>query len=113
MNSFDHDILLQTLSTSAAVRVLRSPNAALMLSFLYYQFKQSQRPTVPYLQLVERLEAYIEVVNEPLPEKERYPVNAKDYLRQWASDEQRLLRIYAQGSAAEEVVELTRGTPTR
>ncbi len=107
MNSFDYDILTQTFATSAAIRVLRSPNVALTLSFLYQQFKQSQRPTIPYPQLLERLEGYIEGVNELLPEKDRYS-NAKDYLRQWASEEQRLIRIYAQGSEAEEVVELTR-----
>lgn len=107
MNSFDYDLLAQTLATSASIRVLRSPNAALSLSFLFQQFKQSQRPTVPYLHLLERLEAYIEGVNDLLQEKDRYS-NAKDYLRQWATEEQRLIRIYAQGSAAEEVVELTR-----
>ncbi len=108
MNSFDYDILAQTLVTSAATRILRSPNAALILSFLYQQFKQAQRSTVPYLQLLERLESHIEGVNDLLAEKDQYPINAKDYLRQWASEEQRLIRIYAQGSAAEEVVELTK-----
>src|SRR5260221_8257234 len=108
MNSFDYDILAQTLVTSAATRRLRSPNAALILSFLYQQFKQAQRSTVPYLQLLERLESHIEGVNDLLAEKDQYPINAKDYLRQWASEEQRLIRIYAQGSAAEEVVELTK-----
>src|SRR5260221_3219701 len=110
MNSFDYDILAQTLVTSAATRRLRSPNAALILSFLYQQFKQAQRSTVPYLQLLERLESHIEGVNDLLAEKDQYPINAKDYLRQWASEEQRLIRIYAQGSAAEEVVEITRDT---
>src|SRR5258708_17781338 len=109
MSSFDYDILTQTLATSAAVRILRSSNAPLILSFLYQQFKHAQHPTIPYLLLVERLEAYIDVLNDLLPEKDRYkPGSGKEYLRQWASEEQRLIRIYAQGSAAEEVVELTK-----
>src|SRR5260221_8217861 len=109
MNSFDYDILTQTMATSSAIRIMRSPNAPLILSFLFQQFKQSQRPTMPYLQLLEHLEAYIDVLNDLLPEKDRYkPGSGKEYLRDWASEMQRIIRIYAQGSAAEEVVELTR-----
>jgi hypothetical protein len=108
MSSFDYDILDQTLTTSAAIRILRSPNAALVLSFLYKQFKQSyQLPVIPYVQLLERLDAYIETVNEELPDRERYGGSAKEYLKGWAND-YGLVKIYAQGSEAEEVVELTR-----
>src|SRR5260221_5322559 len=111
MNSFDYDILTQTMATSSAIRIMRSPNAPLILSFLFQQFKQSQRPTMPYLQLLEHLEAHIKVLNEILPEKDRYrEASAKEYLRDWASETQRIIRICAQGSAAEEVVELTRDT---
>jgi hypothetical protein len=104
----DHDQLALDLKLSPSVRLLKSEHAPLIISFLYAQFKREQRITVPYAELAERLEAYLEALNERQPGL--YPRSAQVYLKQWCDDEHRFLRTYMRGSSDELLAELTPDT---
>jgi hypothetical protein len=101
----DHDQLQYDLRQSASVRVLKSPNAPLILSFLYRMFKQDQRVSLPYTLLLERLEATLEGINER--SQALYPLSASAYLKQWSDEEHQMLRIIVRGSDDQTTVELT------
>ena len=62
-----HDDLHSTLRQSAAVKLLQSQNAPLILSFLVAKFKLKQRVTVPHTELIEHLTAYLEALQESHP----------------------------------------------
>jgi hypothetical protein len=101
----DHDQLQFDLRQSASVRLLKSLNAPLILSFLHGMFKREQRVSVPYALLLERLDATLEALNEHNPGM--YPLSAAAYLKQWSDEEHLLLRIIVRGSDDETTVELT------
>ena len=101
----DHDHLQFDLRQSASVRLLKSPNAPLILSFLHRTFKREQRASVSYAALLERLDATLEALNERSPGL--YPLGAAAYLKQWSDDEHQLIRIVVRGSDDETTVELT------
>jgi hypothetical protein len=101
----NHDQLQFDLRQSASVRLLKSPNAPLILSFLHRTFKREQRASVSYAALLERLDATLEALNERNPGL--YPLGAAAYLKQWSDDEHQLIRIIVRGSDDETTVELT------
>lgn len=101
----DHDQLQFDLRQSASVRLLKSPNAPLILSFLHRAFKREQRAAIPYALLLERLDATLEALNERSPGL--YPLGAAAYLKQWSDDEHQMIRIIVRGSDDETTVELT------
>lgn len=101
----DHDQLQFDLRQSASVRLLKSPNAPLILSFLHQMFKQEQRVSLPYATVLERLDAALETLNERNPGM--YPLAALAYLKQWSDDEHQLVRIIVRGSDNDTSVELT------
>lgn len=101
----DHDQLQFDLRQSASVRLLKGPNAPLILSFLHRTFKREQRSSVSYAALLERLDATLEALNERSPGL--YPLGAAAYLKQWSDDEHQLIRIVVRGSDDETTVELT------
>jgi len=103
-----HDELLSTLRQSAAVRLLQSPHAPLILSFLVDQFKQKQRVTIPHSELAEQLSAYLDALRESHPEK--YGGTAVPYLRSWCDDDHRFLRRYYELDSDDPVYELTPDT---
>lgn len=103
-----HDELLSTLRQSAAVKLLQGQNAPLVLSFLYDQFKQKQRVTVPHTVMLENLTAYLEALQESHPE--RYGGTAVSYLRLWCDENHRFLRRYYESDSDDPVYELTPDT---
>ncbi|MCC5639149.1 DUF3375 domain-containing protein [Nostoc sp. CHAB 5844] len=73
------------LKTSAALKLLRSRNAALILSFLYQQFKVNQRVSIAQIVLEEKLSEYLDFLQDIDPEDDyRSP---KDYLSEWCNDQ--------------------------
>jgi hypothetical protein len=104
----NHDQLQFDLRQSASVRLLKSPNAPLILSFLHRMFKREQRASVPYAALLEQLDTTLEALNERTPGI--YPLGAAAYLKQWSDEEHQLLRIIVRGSDDETTVELTADT---
>lgn len=84
----EYEQVKDVLKSSAAVRLLRSSNAALIMSFLYQQFKRDQRVSIPQADLEDRLEDYLEFLAGVYPgEHARSP---QAYLTEWC--EHQLLR---------------------
>lgn len=100
-----HDELYSTLRQSAAVKLLQSQNAPLILSFLVAQFKLKQRVTIPHTELIEHLTAYLEALQESHPGL--YGGTAVAYLRFWCDDDHRFLRRYYASGRDDPVYELT------
>ncbi|MBE2268121.1 MAG: DUF3375 domain-containing protein [Anaerolinea sp.] len=94
------------LENSPSLKLLRQQHAPLIVSFFYEQFKQQQRVTVPYDELLGNLDAMLDRLNEQQPGS--FPRSAKEYLDAW-SKELRLLRIYA-GTENAWMVDLTSET---
>lgn len=84
----EYENIKYELKTSAALKLLRSQNAALIISFLYKQFKVTQRVSVAQSELETKLEDYIDFLRDIDPES--YPLSPKKYLNEWCED--RLLR---------------------
>lgn len=63
---------------SATFKLLRSRNAALILSFLHKQFKVTQRVSIAQLELETKLSDCLEFLQEVYPD--RYPQSPKEYL---------------------------------
>lgn len=104
----DEERLAWDLQHAPSIRLLKADNAALILGFLYQQFKRAQRVSVPLSELVEQLEGYLEHLNELTPR--RYTNSAQKYLTEWADDEHRFLRISVYGQSDVPAVELTSDT---
>ena len=67
----DHNQLAFDLTNAVSVKLLRTPHAAFILSFLYREFKQPGRLTIPHSTLVETLDDYLEILRVEAPD--RYP----------------------------------------
>lgn len=104
----NHDDLLSSLRQSAAIKLLQSQNAPLILSYLIDQFKQKQRSAIPHTEMLESLTAYLEALEESHPE--RYSGTAVYYLRLWCDDDHRFLRRYYETNIDDPVYDLTPDT---
>ncbi len=87
------------------MKLLRSDNAPLIISFLYQQFKQSHRVVLPYMELVEKLEDYLETLHDYHPTL--YRRTAQAYLKTWTDEEHQFLRAYYEADSDDPVYELT------
>ena len=56
----EHDSIEYDLKNEPSLKLLRTDNAPLIISFLYRQFKSSNQITVSQSELVEKLENYLE-----------------------------------------------------
>src|SRR6185503_13933647 len=97
----------QRLIEHPAVRLLRSHNAALTLTFLHRAFKEHHAIFVPESHLRARLENFLEEAHALHPGS--YPQTASEYLATWCGDEQLLLKKLYSDHAEEPVFELTSG----
>jgi cell fate (sporulation/competence/biofilm development) regulator YlbF (YheA/YmcA/DUF963 family) len=88
-----------------AVRLLRSQNAALTLTFLHRAFKEHQAISVPESHLRARLENFLDEARLQRPGA--YPQGASEYLATWCGTEQVLLRKLYSNESDEPVFELT------
>lgn len=95
----------QRLIDHPAVRLLRSQNSALTLTFLHRAFKEHHAVSVPESHLRARLENFLDEarVNHP----GAYPQTAADYLAVWCGTEHLLLKKFYSDEADEPVFELT------
>src|SRR5579872_3591146 len=89
----------------AAVRLLRSPNAALTLTFLHRAFKEHHTISVPESHLRARLENFLDEARAQHPGA--YAQAAAEYLAAWCGTEQLLLKKLYSDQAEEPVFELT------
>jgi hypothetical protein len=80
----------QRLIEHPAVRLLRSPNCALTLTFLHRAFKEHHAIAVPESHLRARLENFLDEARSHRPGA--YQQTAADYLAAWCGSEQLLLK---------------------
>ncbi|MBD2152563.1 DUF3375 family protein [Pseudanabaena sp. FACHB-1277] len=99
----DHEKIKYELDTSPTLKLFRKGNAALILSFLYDQFKKTQRVSLSQIDLESRLGDYLEYLQDLEPNT--YPQKPKDYLNEWCED--RLLRKTFDSNSDEPVFTLT------
>ncbi|MEM9212983.1 MAG: DUF3375 domain-containing protein [Cyanobacteria bacterium P01_F01_bin.150] len=83
------------LKASAELRLLRSPNAALILSFLHQQYKVTHQVSIAQTDLETALGDYLEFIQEVYPEDE-YPRSPREYLAEWC-DNQLLRKMFDSG----------------
>lgn len=81
----DYEQIKYELKTSATLKLLRSSNAALILSFLHRQFKATQQISVAQMELETKLGDYLEFLHDDYPEL--YPRSPKEYLSEWCDDQ--------------------------
>lgn len=104
----EHDRVEFDIKNASSLKLLRSDNAPLIISFLYRQFKHFHRIAIPHAELVEKLEDYLEVLRENQPEL--YPQPAQTYLDTWCNDNHQFLKNYYETNTDEPIFELTTGT---
>jgi len=95
----------QRLIEHPAARLLRSPNAALTLTFLHRAFKEHHAIVVPESHLRARLENFLDEARTHRPGA--YQQTAAEYLASWCGSEQLLLKKLYSEEAEEPVFELT------
>lgn len=95
----------QRLTEHPAVRLLRSQNAALTLTFLHRAFKEHQAIVVPESHLRARLENFLDEARAHQPGA--YAQTATEYLAAWCGSEQVLLKKLYSDEEEEPVFELT------
>jgi hypothetical protein len=88
-----------------AVRLLRSQNGALTLTFLHRAFKEHHAISVPESHLRARLENFLDEARVHRPGA--YTQTASDYLATWCGSDQLLLKKFYSDEADEPVFELT------
>src|SRR5579872_4755168 len=91
----------QRLIDHPAVRLLRSQNGALTLTFLHRAFKEHHTISVPESHLRARLENFLDEAREHRPGA--YAQTAADYLVTWCGTEQLLLKKFYSDEADEPV----------
>lgn len=91
-----------------AVRLLRSPNAGMILGFLHRAFKRSPRSAIPEGELRSLLEVYLLELRENEPDS--FPDSAANYLASWRNEQHGFLRRSYVDGQQEAVFELTSGT---
>lgn len=95
----------QRLMEHPAVRLLRSPNAALTLTFLHRAFKEHHAIAVPESHLRARLDNFLDEARAQ--RVGAYAQTASEYLALWCGSEQLLLKKLYSNEAEEPVFELT------
>ncbi len=104
----EHDSIEYDLKNEPSLKLLRTDNAPLIISFLYRQFKSSNQITVSQSELVEKLENYLEKLREEEPK--RYSDKAQTYLDTWCNSGHQFLKKYYLTKNDDPVFELAPGT---
>lgn len=96
--NLDYYYLQRLIDTHPAIRLLKSDNAAFVLSFLNNSFIETNRREIYHSDLVSYLDDYIYYLNDA-NEEPLFPRTASTYLNEWAHDEKGWIRkYYRQGS---------------
>src|SRR6266516_550706 len=104
----DEDRLVWDLQNAPSIKLLKADHAALIIGFLYNQFKYTQRVAVPLAELVEQLDGYLENQNEH--DSGRYARTAQAYISEWADQQHQFIRIAVYSDSDVPMVELTADT---
>ena len=101
----EYDQLAYDSQHAPSVRLLKADHTALIISFLYHQFKREQRIAIPLPELAEHLADTLEALNARAPDS--YPRPAHSYLTEWADEYHRFIRITTPANSDLPLVELT------
>lgn len=99
------DGLKSYLDTSPAVKLLKSPNAAYIIYFLYLAFKKPGRIAVPMQELQASLSEYRGTLHQTYPDA--LADKSDSYLSTWCSGENRWLHRYLEVGRNEALFQLT------
>lgn len=88
----EYDQIKYELENSLSLKLLRSRNAPLILSFLYKQFKTTGRISISQSELEIKLGDYLEFLQED------YPRSPKEYLNEWCDNDKLLRKTFEPGS---------------
>ncbi len=91
-----------------AVRLLRSPNAGMILGFFHRAFKRLARTAIPEGELRSLLEVYLVELRENEPDA--FSDSAANYLATWRNEQHGFLRRSYVDGQPEAVFELTSGS---
>lgn len=97
--------LISYFETSPAMRLLRSPNAPFIVDFLYRQFKERGRLTIPMSELLVGLSEYREDLHGTYPEALRD--KPEQYISAWCAGDSRWLHRFLEAKSNEPVYQLT------
>jgi Protein of unknown function (DUF3375) len=104
----DFDRLLFHIERSATLRLLRSRQAPLAMSFFFFAFKLKNRLQIPYFELKELLTQFLENLNDDI--KQEYTWSPQQFLDFWSNDQQEFIRKYFELNQDEPMTELTADT---
>jgi flagellar motility protein MotE (MotC chaperone) len=105
----DHDTLRALRERHPAWRLLASPHAALIASFLHRVFVAPNRRVISEPDLVEALEDQLYALQE-IDRSVTYPKPARDYLNDWAAPDKGWLRKFYRTGTDEAQFDLTPAT---
>ncbi|MCP4407684.1 MAG: DUF3375 domain-containing protein [Gammaproteobacteria bacterium] len=105
----EYGFLLKLKQSHPTLRLLSADNAPLIISFLYVQFVKANRRSIPYSELISRLDDYLYHLRE-LYGDDRHPKRAKDYLDDWSDERSPFLRRYYTDRSDEPEFDLTPAT---
>ncbi len=102
----DYQRIKHELENSPSLKLLRSRNAHLILSFLHRQFKTTQRVSITQSEIESKLGDYLEFIQEI--DTDTYPRSPSEYLNEWC--EGQLLRKTFENGSDDPVFTLTPAT---
>ncbi len=108
-DGMEHDYLLRLKSTHPSLRLLGADNLPLIASFLCTVFLKPNRRSIPYPELVSRLDDYLYGIRRVHGE-EFYSKSGRDYLEDWSRSETPFLRKYYVQQSDEPECDLTPDT---
>jgi hypothetical protein len=109
------------IKNSPTLKMIRSGNATLIISFLQTQFKETNGQPIPYQNLIQQLADYLDNYLDNLiyPDDDGLNLSnsgldslekAKKYIEQWADEQHRYLSIYTDENSKEVTVVPTKYT---
>jgi hypothetical protein len=106
----NYEQLKISIKDSPTLKMLRSNNAALIISFLREQFEETNEQPIPHTALVQKLADYIDELNYQDDEEDQdssMSLNAIDkarkYIEQWSDEKNRYLNLYIDENTKEEM----------
>jgi len=111
----DYEQIKIAIDNSPTLKMIRSGNAALVISFLQSQFKETNEQPILYNALIQKLSEYLDSLN--YQDNEDLNINnlrldsldkAKKYIEQWSNEQHRYLSIYTDENSKEVMVAPTK-----
>lgn len=104
--SFNYDSLARLKKSHPAWRLLCMDNSPLILSFLHRTFIAPNLRVIAYSELVTKLDDYLFFIRNVYGE-DLYPRKARDYIDDWAGEDNAFFRIYYVHNSDEPEVDIT------